>query len=104
MAYAELEPFGHEADFWRAGIVASTIANVNRDRKKRSSPFTPQDFMPAEPLTREEQAAALRARVDAAMMAFGGRVGPGEPARRPEPVPVVRGGRRVAEQRPKAGR
>jgi len=79
MAYAQLEPFGPDADSWRTGVIASTIANANRDRKKRPAPFTPQDFMPEEPLTDAERAANLRAKFDAAMMAFGGRIAaPGE--------------------------
>lgn len=45
MAYAELEPFGEERGDLRAGIIASTIANVNRDPKK-GRPFKPGDFMP----------------------------------------------------------
>lgn len=55
-----------ELAFLRAGIVASVIANVNRDPKHE--PFTPQDFMPIprkdtsthEP-TQEEAMASLRA-------------------------------------------
>lgn len=85
MAYAELEPFGPDAEAWRAGVIASTIANVYRDSKKRAQPFTAQDFMPAEPLTAEEQAAALQARISAAMMQLGGRVrkpGEGKPAKK----------------------
>jgi len=31
---------------YRAALVCSVIAEVNRDRKKRTKPFTPQDFMP----------------------------------------------------------
>ena len=46
MAYASIEPFGEERADLRAGIIASVIANVNRDPKKRATPFTPQDFMP----------------------------------------------------------
>lgn len=42
---ARQEAEQERADF-RAGIVAATIANVNRDRKKRPRPFTPADFMP----------------------------------------------------------
>lgn len=73
MAYGQLEPFGPDADAWRAGLIASTIANANRDPRKRRKPFTVQDFMPDEPMTEDEQAAALQARISAAMMAFGGR-------------------------------
>lgn len=46
IAYFHLEPWGCEVEDWRAGMIASTIANANRDTKKRSKPFTPEDFMP----------------------------------------------------------
>ncbi len=35
-----------ERRFFCAGVVASVVANVNRDPKKKREPFTPQDFMP----------------------------------------------------------
>ena len=44
-AFFEIEPWGTEVDDWRAGLVASTIANVNRDPKKQKKPFQPKDFM-----------------------------------------------------------
>lgn len=44
IAYYELQPFGLEN--WNAGVIASTIANVHRDIKKKKKPFTPSDFMP----------------------------------------------------------
>ena len=63
MEYDALEPEGFQAlierwqvreqrqDF-RAGVLASLIANVYRDTKKREEPFTPADFfaslLPAE--------------------------------------------------------
>lgn len=57
MAYAGISPFGEERADVRAGIIASVIAEVNRDRKKQSRPFTPADFMPfvdrSEPATDE---------------------------------------------------
>lgn len=40
-----LEPFGEDRADLRAGIISSTIANVNRDPKK-SQPFAAKDFMP----------------------------------------------------------
>ena len=44
VAFYSLEPFGNE---WRqAAVIASTIAEANRNEKKRSKPFTPDDFMP----------------------------------------------------------
>jgi len=46
MAFAREEPIGeHRADL-RTGILASLIANANRDPKKRHKPFTASDFMP----------------------------------------------------------
>ena len=32
---------------YRAGMIASTIANANRDPKKRRKPYEARDFMPA---------------------------------------------------------
>lgn len=46
MEYASIEPFGEERDDYRSGIVASVIANVNRDSKTRPEPYSPLDFMP----------------------------------------------------------
>ncbi|MGB9780618.1 phage tail assembly protein T [Caldanaerobacter sp.] len=46
MVYYTLEPWGTEVEDLRTGIVASTIANVNRDPKKQKKPFAPKDFMP----------------------------------------------------------
>jgi hypothetical protein len=30
----------------RAGLIASTVANANRDQKRRRRPYEPQDFIP----------------------------------------------------------
>lgn len=46
VALNAIDPFGESRADLRAGIVASVIANVNRDPKKRSEPFRAQDFMP----------------------------------------------------------
>lgn len=46
MAFSDLEPFGDERADVRSGIVAATIANANRDPKRKREPFTPRDFMP----------------------------------------------------------
>ena len=43
-AYYGLEPFGEERADLRAGIVASTMANVFR--KSGTQPYKTQDFMP----------------------------------------------------------
>lgn len=46
MAFYRLEPWGSEADDWRAGMVASVVANVNRDTKQHRRAYQPADFMP----------------------------------------------------------
>lgn len=61
-AYAEREK---RLDL-RAGVIAATVANVNRDKKKRPKPYIPADFFadledkrPRRPQTPEEQRDAL---------------------------------------------
>lgn len=44
--YEQVEPFGERRADVRAALVASVIANANRDAKKKPSPFTIDDFMP----------------------------------------------------------
>ena len=46
MAFYSIEPWGPERADLNAGIIASTIANVNRDSKVRPEPFTASDFIP----------------------------------------------------------
>lgn len=46
MLYAQVEPFGEERADLRSAIVASTVANVQRDPKQQREPYTAQDFMP----------------------------------------------------------
>jgi len=44
-AYAQVEPFGPtRADLRMANIMA-LMAEIDRDRKKRSKPFSPAEFM-----------------------------------------------------------
>jgi hypothetical protein len=45
MAYYRLEPFEQRADY-RMAVLASLLANANRDEKKKPEPYTPKDFMP----------------------------------------------------------
>ena len=55
IAYFEIEPFG---DAWlRTAMLASLIANANRNTDEKPEPFTAQDFMPVqmeEPETEED--------------------------------------------------
>ncbi|MDP2381239.1 MAG: hypothetical protein Q8N00_00385 [Nitrospirota bacterium] len=53
-AYAELEPFGPPAGFWRAGLIASVVANVNRTKKSQQA-FSAEDFMPRTMVTEAEK-------------------------------------------------
>jgi hypothetical protein len=36
------------AKSYRAAMICSVIAEVNRDHKRRKKPFTPEDFLPKE--------------------------------------------------------
>lgn len=72
MAYARLEPFGSEADDHRLAQLLALIANVNRDPKRRKTPWAPEDFLPNRVPRRSGEARDLRPRIDAAMAAFGG--------------------------------
>jgi len=44
--YYAVEPWGEERGDLRSGIIASLIANTNRDPKRQPKPFEPVDFMP----------------------------------------------------------
>lgn len=62
VAYNEIEPFGEARADLRAGIVASTIANVNRPKNSRAlrpGDFMP-DFTPREPQTTESMVQVLK--------------------------------------------
>jgi len=53
MAYAQLEPFGERQADWRAGMLASVLANLHR--RKRGRRFKPEDFMPQDKSARGER-------------------------------------------------
>lgn len=36
----------HDRQFSGFALIASVLANVNRDKRKKHTPFTPEDFMP----------------------------------------------------------
>jgi hypothetical protein len=90
LAYAALEPFGEERADLRAGIVASTLANVNRRKGQRA--LKPRDFMPkfGKRVRREQtwQEQLQIAKMWAA--AVGGVVAPGRPG--PLPASSASGG------------
>lgn len=49
MEYERLEPWGSWRDNWHHALNASILANVNRDPKRKSTPFTVADFMYEDP-------------------------------------------------------
>lgn len=66
IAFYKLEPWGGEAENYRAGVIAATVANV-APRAKNTDPLLPKDFFPtsiaAAPeaeQTQEEQIALLK--------------------------------------------
>jgi len=76
MAFYLLEPWGYQMENWRAALVASVVANTARDPKKKK-PFDIEDFIPKEVevrrLGRSVDQDVLRAKLDLAMLAWGGR-------------------------------
>lgn len=44
-AYAELEPFGEERADYRSAQVCAMIANANRDRKRKPTPYRVEEFL-----------------------------------------------------------
>lgn len=74
MALYDLELFGDKRADLRAAIVASTVANVNRDPKKRRKAYSPEDFMPK--FERKRKRSSWQAQLQMVEMlnaAFGGR-------------------------------
>lgn len=57
--FFRLEPWGPEVEGWQAGMIASTIANVNRG--KGVKPFKPADFMLALAERKPDTSASLQA-------------------------------------------
>jgi hypothetical protein len=45
-AFYELEPFGGLIEDQRHGIATATLANVNRDSKRKLDAYEPRDFIP----------------------------------------------------------
>ena len=69
-----MEPRGEERADLRAGIVASTIANANRDPKK-GKPFKAEDFMPKFGNQQELTDEQMEAKLDGIARAYGGKKG-----------------------------
>ncbi|CAN7613156.1 hypothetical protein LJR034_004698 [Caballeronia sp. LjRoot34] len=55
MASYELDRRGSHYDDLRAGTIASTVANVNRNSKVRKEPFGPLEFMTWNELSRAQE-------------------------------------------------
>ena len=58
LAFERVEPFGSPAAHWRSALIASILANVNRDPKKTKS-FKISDFMPETSLSRTMASRAM---------------------------------------------
>lgn len=71
--YYGLEPWGTETEDYRAAIVASTIANVNRDPKKQRRPLAPEAFMPRRDAKRQEEQS--EGDIERIVMMWGARYG-----------------------------
>lgn len=57
---------------YRGALICSIIAEVNRDPKKRSKPFTPSDFMPKKKMKLTDK--QMTDQIKALNIALGGEV------------------------------
>ena len=70
-AFYNLEPFGEERADLRSAIVASTVANVNRNRKSKPVPL--EAFLPRfEQETEDDRNARLMAKMEMVNALIGG--------------------------------
>ena len=73
LALHRISPWGEDRADLRAGIVASVIANVNRDPKRRAAAYKPVDFMPYADIAPADQTRDLEKRL---LAAFGLKLDP----------------------------
>lgn len=57
-----------QVEDYRAGVIASLLANIHRDPKKQRQPYTPHDFFPSIPKPKAPYRSA--AEIEAAVRAF----------------------------------
>lgn len=69
--YDAESPIGDERGDAGHALVASTLANINRDTKKRPQPFTLREFMLFDRGTAEDRGADLSRRARAALLNTG---------------------------------
>lgn len=64
-----VDPFDERRADLRTGIIASVLANVNRDPKRRSKAWVPTDFMPYAKAEDRRDSADISRKLRAAFMA-----------------------------------
>jgi len=74
-ALSEEHRRSQERQDFRAALICSVIANVNRDPKKRSKPYQPKDFMPGQKQTKKQSAQQMFETVKALNKLYGGKGG-----------------------------
>lgn len=71
VAYSTIEPFGPRREDQRIGTLAATMANLHRDKKKRSKAYKWLDFFPEASVKKQTWQDMLRI-VEVLNEAFGG--------------------------------
>ena len=64
MVYYQLEPWGGERADVGAAIVASTIAEIHRNPKKRARPYKASDFMPRFERPKQQSVSDMRSMLE----------------------------------------
>lgn len=70
IAYMNIEPFGQPHQDIVMGTISATVANANRDAKRRPRPYTALDFLPTR--VRPPKQDELEAKLHAVMSVLGG--------------------------------
>jgi hypothetical protein len=75
IAFDRLEPIGDERADRRSAIIAALIANANRDRAVRPTPFTEDDFMAVQRPREQQPWQAMKQAAKAFAAGFGKKKG-----------------------------
>ena len=67
LALWQISPWGEDRADLRSGIVASTLANIHRDDKKRPEPFSAHEFMPFRRVDKKQEQRNLSAKIRAGL-------------------------------------
>lgn len=60
MAFYQLEPFGYRSDYEMHALIASVLAEINRNPKKKHEAYKIEDFMPKDLSVEEDKPSVFK--------------------------------------------